>query len=94
MVQRGGGVEDLTYRQLSADMLVVELHVNVCESMGANVVNSLAENTSPIVHAILGQGTPGIRILSNLCTDRMTMVTFTLPVAKMGWKGVSGKEVA
>ena len=43
MVDRGGGVEDLRFRKLAEDMMVVELLVNVCESMGANVINSIAE---------------------------------------------------
>jgi len=43
MVERGGGVIDLRFRKLSEDMMVIELLVNVCESMGANVINSIAE---------------------------------------------------
>lgn len=34
-------------------MIVVELLVNVCESMGANVINTIAENTSPYIHDVL-----------------------------------------
>jgi len=49
MVKRGGGVENIRMRKLSESMLVVELLVNVCESMGANVINSLAENTAPYI---------------------------------------------
>jgi hydroxymethylglutaryl-CoA reductase len=47
MVKRGGGVEDVRVRELGDRMLVVELLVNVCDSMGANVVNTIAEQTSP-----------------------------------------------
>ena len=47
MVKRGGGVEDIRVRQLGEQnkdaMIVVELLVNVCDSMGANVVNTIAE---------------------------------------------------
>ena len=43
MVKRGGGVEDIRVRKLSENMIVVELLVNVCDSMGANVVNTIAE---------------------------------------------------
>jgi len=46
MVKRGGGVEDLRMRRLDGQMIVVELLVNVQESMGANVINTIAENTS------------------------------------------------
>ena len=56
MVRRGGGVQEMRYRQLSSDMMVVELLVDVCESMGANVINSIAEATSPYIHSLLNQG--------------------------------------
>ena len=46
MVSRGGGVEDLRFRKLGKSSMVVELLVNVQDSMGANVVNSIAELTS------------------------------------------------
>lgn len=39
MAKRGGGVVNMRYRRLSKDMVVVELLVNVCDSMGANVIN-------------------------------------------------------
>jgi hydroxymethylglutaryl-CoA reductase len=56
---------------------VVELLVNVKDSMGANVVNTIAEHTAPFIQEqILKQGRVGIKILSNLCTERMTMVEF------------------
>ena len=57
-------------------MIVVELLVNVCESMGANIINTIAENTSPFISEILGQGRVAVRILSNLCTERLTMSSF------------------
>jgi hydroxymethylglutaryl-CoA reductase len=90
MVKRGGGVEDIRVRQLGDQMMVVELLVNVCDSMGANVVNTIAEQTSPFILQIIGQGRVGIRILSNLCTERLTMAEFKIPVKHMTWKNVSG----
>ena len=53
MVKRGGGVEDIRLRQLDNEMLVVELLVNVCESMGANIINTIAEGTSPFILNLL-----------------------------------------
>jgi hydroxymethylglutaryl-CoA reductase len=94
MVERGGGVVDLRFKQLSSTMLVVELLVNVCESMGANIINTIAEACAPYIQEKLQQGRVGIRILSNLCTERMTMSTFRIPLEKMGWKGVPGAQVA
>ena len=73
MVNRGGGVEDLRFRKLGDEYLLVELLVNVQDSMGANVINSIAEHSAPYIREIIGEGRVGIRILSNLCTERMTM---------------------
>jgi hydroxymethylglutaryl-CoA reductase len=61
-------------------MIVVELLVNVCDSMGANVVNTIAEQTSPYLLEIIGQGRVALRILSNLCTERLVMAEFKIPV--------------
>lgn len=91
MQSRGGGVVDLRWRKLASDMIVVELLVDVREAMGANVINTIAEATAPFVQELLGQGSIGIRILSNLCTERMTIATFEIPVEKLAWKGAAGE---
>jgi hydroxymethylglutaryl-CoA synthase len=75
-------------------MMVVELLVNVCESMGANVINTLSEKTAPFIEKMLGQGRIGLRILSNLCTERTTISSFSIPLKCMAWKGAEGIEVA
>jgi len=63
--------------------------------MGANVINTIAEWTAPFVQKeILGQARIGIRILTNLCTERMTLSSFKIPVSAMAWKGASGQHVA
>ena len=49
MVKRGGGVESVRFKNLNEEMLVVELLVNVKDSMGANVINSIAEHTAPFI---------------------------------------------
>lgn len=88
MVQRGGGVVDIKVKfleDMETRMLIVEFHVNVCESMGANIVNTLLENMTPDVQSIT-QGRIGIRILSNLCTERRALAQFYIPVSKMKWK--------
>ena len=91
MVQRGGGVTDMKVKILEdseVKMLIVELFVNVCESMGANIVNTLVENMSPYIQS-LTQGRIGIRILSNLCTERRALSQFFIPVSEMKWKQFS-----
>ena len=53
-------------------MIVVDLYVNVCESMGANVINTIVESVAPLIEEITGARL-GIKILSNLCTERKSV---------------------
>ena len=57
-------------------------------------MNTVCEGISSLVYEVIGQGFIGVRILSNLCTERTTTSTFNIPLEKLAWKGVSGKEVA
>lgn len=96
MVERGGGVEEMRFRSLNDEMLVVELLVNVKDSMGANVINSIAEHAAPFIQSevLEGQGRVSLRILTNLCTERMTMSEFSIPLKHLDWKGIPGENVA
>lgn len=96
MVKRGGGVESIRFKNLNDEILVVELLVNVKDSMGANVINTIAEYTAPYIQndVLENKGRVSLRILSNLCTERMTMSEFTIPLKNLSWKGIQGEEVA
>ena len=88
MVLSGGGVVDVKAKVLEEKMLAVEFFVDVCESMGANIINTLLEGMSHYIQTIT-QGRIGIRILSNLCTERRAMAQFFIPVNQMKWKETS-----
>ena len=63
--------------------------------MGANVINTIAEYVSHyICDKVLKQGRVSLRILSNLCVERMTLAEFTIPVEQLSWKDASGESVA
>lgn len=102
MNKRGGGVKGLRHRLLyqlnnhpeHKDVIVVELLIDVRESMGMNICNTVAEATSGYIHKFIGSGKIGIRITSNLCTERMAAAFFKVPVEKLAWKNSSGKQVA
>jgi hydroxymethylglutaryl-CoA reductase len=84
MVKRGGGVRAIVARPLPDHRrLVVHLHVDTRDAMGANVVNSLCETLGPAVAAAVG-GRLGLRILSNLATERMVEARCTVPAATLG----------
>lgn len=67
---------DLEVRPLSSsvgNMLIVELLVDVRDSMGANLVNSMCEVIAPLIETI-SEGRAIVRVLSNLATKRMVYV--------------------
>jgi len=74
-------------------MLVVHVHVNVCDSMGANTVNTVVEGLSPKLIELVG-GRLGLRIVTNFCVERRSKAQFQVPVAKLGYKNMKGEEVA
>ena len=85
MVARGGGCRDIETRVIdSAEGLVVlHVHVHVGDAMGANMVDTVAEAVSTLVHKILG-GRLGLRILTNLGVRRMVTVEAALDADACG----------
>jgi degradative hydroxymethylglutaryl-CoA reductase len=75
---------------MRSSMLVVELVINVCDSMGANVVNTVCEKIAPTFHSISG-GRIGLRIMSNLCIHRRAGARFHLPCSALDSEKVSGE---
>ncbi|GJJ72263.1 hydroxymethylglutaryl-CoA reductase [Entomortierella parvispora] len=76
-----------------SEWLVVHLHVDVGDAMGANCANTVAEGIAPFLAKMSG-GRIGVRILSNLNVDRIAKATFRLPFSHMGYKSLLGKDVA
>ncbi|QIB70273.1 hydroxymethylglutaryl-CoA reductase, degradative [Aminipila butyrica] len=73
LVQHGGGMQDLDVRIINSavgHMVVVHLHVNTLDAMGANAVNTMAEAVAPFLEEVSG-GTVHLRILSNLAVHRL-----------------------
>ncbi|HMA96506.1 MAG TPA: hydroxymethylglutaryl-CoA reductase, degradative [Polyangiaceae bacterium] len=73
LVSRGGGPRELEVRTIGDGFLVVHVHVDCLNAMGANLVNTIAEGIGPRI-AELAQGTLGLRILTNLCDRRRVRV--------------------
>ncbi|MFQ5921018.1 MAG: hydroxymethylglutaryl-CoA reductase, degradative [Nitrososphaerales archaeon] len=73
LTKLGAGAKDLLYRVLDTEqgrMLIVELTVDVRDSMGANIVNTMCEAVAPIVEEVTG-GNVLLKILSNHATKRL-----------------------
>lgn len=79
LVKRGGGFRGMECRRLRDEKrLVVHLHIDCRDAMGANAVNTVAEAVSGTIVGMTG-GTVGLRILSNLADQRMVKASCTIP---------------
>ena len=92
MVQRGGGLRGVVARPLPGRRIVVHLHVDTRDAMGANVVNTVCEALAPTIAKDLG-GRPGLRILSNLATERLVAASCTIPADAVGGEAVAAAMV-
>jgi hydroxymethylglutaryl-CoA reductase len=79
MVTRGGGARRVEVRALAHDMLVVHVLVDCQDAMGANLVNTVAEEVAPLLAERSG-GKVGLRILTNLSDQRKVTVRVRVPL--------------
>jgi hydroxymethylglutaryl-CoA reductase len=82
-------VETRALESTVGPLLIVELMVDVRDSMGANVVNSMLEAVSPLVASLSG-GRANVGVLSNLATRRMVRVEATVEMGALGCDAVDG----
>jgi len=73
LLARGGGPRSLEVRDLGEQVVVIHVHVDCKDAMGANLVNTIAEAIGPRATALSG-GKLGLRILTNLCDRRRVRV--------------------
>jgi len=99
LVKRGGGARSIIVRRFPqtkiGPMLVVHIHVDVCDAMGANLVNGMAETLAREVERLSG-GKALLRILSNLADQRLVEATGYIPLSKLDKPrlGLRGSDVA
>ncbi len=77
---------DLQVRQLetkAGSSLIVELYVDVKDSMGANIVDEMVETISPFIAELSG-GRYNVRVLSNLATERLVRVEVSIDADVVG----------
>jgi hydroxymethylglutaryl-CoA reductase len=86
LVKVGGGAKDLGVRiihTLHGPSVIVHIHVDVRDAMGANAVNTMAEAVAPMVEEMTG-GRVYLRILSNLATHRLARARAIWPKEALG----------
>ncbi|MFY0624608.1 MAG: hydroxymethylglutaryl-CoA reductase, degradative [Pelagimonas sp.] len=89
LVSLGGGFRGIEPRALPNGMLVLHLHVDVRDAMGANTVNTMAETLAPKIEDWTG-GIVGLRILSNLADRRLVRAKARWTAKDIGAETVAG----
>jgi hydroxymethylglutaryl-CoA reductase len=97
LAERGGGPVALDVRPLArtgpdGGVLVVHLHIDCRDAMGANLVNTLCEALANKVAELAG-GRPGLRILSNLTDGRTVTVRCSVDDAQLASGEAAGPPV-
>ena len=93
LVNRGGGAKEITWRYIKEiKSMIVHLHINTCDAMGANIVNTMCEKVSVMLQELF-QCEVGLRILTNLSDRRLTKVTCRVPKTAFESKEFRGSEV-
>lgn len=96
LVRFGGGARDVSVRVLPTRAgvhVVLHLHVDVRDAMGANAVNTMAEAIAPRVGEIAG-GRTLLRILSNKADLRLTRARAVFDAELLGGPQVVDDVVA
>jgi len=94
MESRGGGWRDIDVRWIApSKTLAVNVQIDVRDSMGANLLNSVAEKLRPVLERITG-GKVLMAILSNRSWDRTASARLSIPADEIGSAGFNGEETA
>ena len=94
MESRGGGWRGMDVRWIAPSVtLAVNFRIDVRDAMGANLLNSAAEELRPYIEEITG-GRVLMAILSNRSWDRTATARLRLPVEDLGRNGFDGRETA
>ena len=96
IVRRGGGARDIEVRPMPGtsigDMLVVHIHFDARDAMGANAINTVVEHLAPFIEKITG-GRVNLRILSNLTDQRKARAEGVIEAKHLATNGVNGPKV-
>ena len=91
LADRGGGARELEVRT-HPGRVIVHVHIDCRDAMGANMVNTVAEALGEKV-ARLARGRSGLRILTNLCDRRRVRVSARVPAGALATESLDGAAV-
>ncbi len=89
MIQLGGGAKKLQAKQLAKNSVVVNFYVDVRDAMGANTINTMAEEIALDLEK-LSAGKVRLRIISNLCDKRLARASVEYKAKIIGEDVVNG----
>ena len=92
LAARGGGARELEVRAGSPGRVIVHVHIDCRDAMGANMVNTVAETLAERVASLAG-GRAGLRILTNLCDRRLRARGARVPAAALATQDMDGAAV-
>lgn len=99
IVKRGGGAKYLEFRMIEADpvektpgFLVIHLHIDTQEAMGANMVNTMSEAAGDYIESLV-DGNILMSILSNYATESLVQAEVRIKPKDLQTKNISGEEV-
>jgi hydroxymethylglutaryl-CoA reductase len=99
IVKRGGGAKEIVVRPIPADQaletpsfLVIHLHIETLEAMGANIIDTMVEAIKPYLEE-LTNGIALMGILSNYATECLATASCQIPVSILKKGNYSGEEV-
>jgi hydroxymethylglutaryl-CoA reductase len=89
----GGGETKIEKGEGSIESeLILLLHVNVLDAMGANIVNTIAEKISPLIESLTGSIVVG-KIVTNSFPQRKTVVKAKFPVESLKKSDMKQDEI-
>ena len=91
LVDRGGGARALEVRTLPG-RVILHVHVDCRDAMGANMANIVAEALADRAAHLAG-GRRGLRILTNLCDRRCVRVSARVPARELATADMDGPDV-
>ena len=94
MTRRGGGYRGIDVSEIEeSGLLVVYLHVDTRDAMGANIINTAAETLRGPLERISG-GTVLMAILTNAAPRRRAHARFSIPVTRLSRGSFDGATMA
>ena len=94
LINRGGGTRDIEWKFIpEISSLILHIHIDTRDAMGANIVNTICEKMAHKITKIIPNSTTGLRILTNLCKKRTAGASCVIPSSTFSKNGVDGLQV-